>query len=108
MALVKFETVISDKTWVYFALDIANRQSFKLLRTFAPQFDILKQAGVVFDMYYSIYECQACRANNFSVPADDCLGGGRYCDFDPDNSGVATGRHLVEETIRQICLWRKD
>lgn len=50
------------------------------------------------------------------------MGGGRYCginiymggeknyflDMDPDGDGLATGRDLVYESLRQLCLWKLD
>jgi hypothetical protein len=46
-----------------------------------------------------------CEFDNFSKPEIDCLGGGRYCAPDPDGPGPITGRKIVQEDLRQLCMF---
>lgn len=43
----------------------------------------------------------------FSAARPDCLSGGRYCYSDPDQDGPLTGRDIVLEDLRLICVYRQ-
>jgi hypothetical protein len=34
----------------------------------------------------------------------DCISGGRYCANDPDDNGPLTGRDVILEGLRQMCM----
>ena len=35
----------------------------------------------------------------------DCFSGGRYCAPDPDMAGPRSGKDIVEEDLRQMCIF---
>ncbi|CAG9319677.1 unnamed protein product [Blepharisma stoltei] len=51
------------------------------------------------------WQCTECKAENYTKSRADCLSGGRYCAVDPDNLGPISGRFVVEEDLREICLY---
>lgn len=42
----------------------------------------------------------------FKKEYDNCLSNGRYCALDPDEQGPVNGKLVMEESVRQICLYR--
>jgi len=38
-------------------------------------------------------------------PEENCVGG-QFCAFDPDATGPANGKHIVEEILRQLCIFQ--
>lgn len=53
-------------------------------------------------LWYSVERSK----EGFLTEHKDCLGGGRYCAPDPDlDNGPRTGREIVIENLRQICLY---
>lgn len=71
------------KPHVIFGLNIENRETFKLLRDFYPFRQKLNDS-IDFDIYYEILTCPACKDTGYQNKLDDCIGGGRYCQLDPD------------------------
>ena len=43
----------------------------------------------------------------FIEPYENCLSGGRYCYTDPDQDGLLTGKDIVMEDLRLICIFRQ-
>lgn len=40
---------------------------------------------------------------------DNCMGGGQYCAIDPDGlDGAASGKDIVNEQLRQLCIFKID
>ena len=61
---------------------------------------------VKFTPNYVLWYCTFCKLMNWTISDEkDCYSGGRYCAPDPDNMGPATGRQVVQEDLRQQCLW---
>lgn len=66
----------------------------------------LNQKNTYLEVHYAIIKCIYCEFKDFKNEEVDCLGGGRYCAPDPDgNNGPLTGRDVVEEDLRQICVF---
>ena len=43
--------------------------------------------------------------NNLDAPNHvNCLGKGKYCYYDPDGDGPATGRDILYEILRELCI----
>lgn len=61
-----------------------------------------------FEPHYATWECQRCKKRGFKAPEDGCLSNGRYCDADPDGDGPLTGVDVLNEDIRQICIYKTD
>lgn len=54
--------------------------------------------------HYVLWTCGQCRKGGYVEDNKDCVSGGRYCAPDPDLEGPLTGRMVVQENLRQICI----
>lgn len=54
----------------------------------------------------ALWNCYECQEANFTLDKADCVSGGRYCAPDPDGSGPLSGRHVLMEDLRQICVFQ--
>jgi len=81
----------------------ASRDSQKFIKDFAPARKILNDV-VKFTPHYHVFS------------ADPALGGysglcwdheANYCAEDPDGSGLVTGKAVLEEDVRQLCIHEK-
>lgn len=95
--------VISFDLWKYkqanysFWLNIRNRESYSLIRKFAPYALQLKEKHAAnFEPRYfldgSFFIGQQSR--------DNCYNEGRYCFMDPDGWGPAKGTDMIDEIIK--------
>lgn len=65
---------------------------------------VIKQFILVeYELLYQLYSMEEEFLNQ---EYQNCLGSGRYCALDPDASKIGTGRQVVEESLRQICLFK--
>lgn len=104
---INFENRLkTGQTDTVFWLSTSNRNSFRVINEFYPYFKKLKNQ-IKFTPHYAIWTCHSCYISNFTVFPDNCISGGRYCCPDPDGSGPATGAHIVQEDLRQICIFQK-
>lgn len=64
---------------------------------------------VNFTPHYALWYCVHCKAENYTVNDNEelCLSGGRYCAPDPDGSGPFEGYIVVEEDLRQLCIYKQ-
>ena len=79
------------------------------VRQFLTEFSkIAKGLGIRarVDPHYVLWYCSECSRNNFVNEHKDCVSGGRYCAPDPDYDGPRTGREIVMEDLRQICVYK--
>jgi len=70
--------------------------------------DLVDEFGetLKFTPHYVLWYCGSCEKDEFKIPQDNCLSGGRYCAPDPDGAGPAKGSTVVTEDLRQICIWK--
>ena len=61
----------------------------------------------VFTPHYVLWYCSECRKGGYKKDNLDCVSSGRYCAPDPDGVGPLTGKHVVLEDLRQICVYQK-
>lgn len=66
------------------------------------------QEITVMTPHYVLWYCSECRKAGYSIENADCLSSGRYCAPDPDGAGPLTGKHVVLEDLRQICVYQQD
>ncbi|KAM3140912.1 Vacuolar-sorting receptor 1 [Paramecium bursaria] len=90
---------------VLLGLNIESRETFKLLRNLRPFYEQAKDF-ITFDIFYELLYCYRCANMKFQVDAQDCLGGGRYCQLDPDDEKRGTGRDVVYQQLHQECLFQ--
>lgn len=86
----------------YFITSI-DPHSYDFLTQFYPFAKKLNEK-IKFQPYFIEYYCVECKKLNFTVNNDQCISGGRYCQYDPDNKGPLLGRDIVMEDLRQICI----
>ena len=79
----------------YFLMDFAS---------IASQFE---KNVAVFEPHYLFTNCYSCEYQRYKIADLNCLSGGRYCAEDPDKEGSLTGRDVVLEELRQICLFQQ-
>jgi hypothetical protein len=104
---INFENrVKSDEVNAVFWLSTSNRNSFRIINEFYQYFKKLENR-IKFTPHYAIWVCHSCLSSNFTIDNENCISGGRYCCPDPDGTGPATGAHIVQEDLRQICIWKK-
>lgn len=59
-----------------------------------------------FAPYYVLWYCPDCENDGYIEDHPDCVSGGRYCSPDPDEDGVLTGRDVMFEDLRQLCIYK--
>jgi hypothetical protein len=80
-------------------------ESLELMKLFKELENKLNAKNTNLEAHYVIIECFSCKKEGYLKEHDDCLGGGRYCAPDPDGIvGKLTGRMVVEEDLRQLCV----
>ena len=88
-------------------MSYGNLPSLTFLQEFSSIGTQLTKKNSEFTPHYVAIKCLACEENNFEIEHDDCLGGGRYCATDPDGPGPVSGRMVVQENLRQMCMFEQ-
>ncbi|CAG9329323.1 unnamed protein product [Blepharisma stoltei] len=70
---------------------------------FAKKFD---ENMITLTPHYVLWYCSTCKVKNWLEGHPDCVSGGRYCAPDPDYDGPRTGREIVLEDLRQLCIYQ--
>lgn len=83
-----------------------NLKVLNFLRNFYPSASSFDFELVLFRPNYVHWHCSQCQDLGYTEFNDNCLAGGRYCASDPDGLGPILGKHVVEEDLREICLYR--
>eukprot|EP00922_Rhytidocystis_sp_ex-Travisia-forbesii_P003927 GHVS01005698.1.p1 GENE.GHVS01005698.1~~GHVS01005698.1.p1 ORF type:complete len:629 (-),score=115.20 GHVS01005698.1:669-2555(-) len=105
--LLKGERVIVELAWTVPKatpvqmdqwMSPAFADSNKFLQEFAPYAKSLKHK---LD-YHPHYVVITLPGDFKEMCTDDT---GRFCGWDPDKGGKTTGKEVMEETVRQLCLW---
>jgi PA domain len=94
---VKFELWMSS----------VNDLSLRFLREFESTGKQLTKLNCDFTPYYVFIRCLSCDTAGYNSPHVDCLGGGRYCAPDPDGNGPISGRMVIQEDLRQLCMFEQ-
>jgi len=73
----------------------------KFLKEFAPKRKAMNEV-VKFKPHYAVFSVPS---SDPSIYRDMCSdASGEYCAEPPDNSGVVTGKAVLEEDVRQLCI----
>ncbi|CAG9311672.1 unnamed protein product [Blepharisma stoltei] len=67
----------------------------------------LTKKQATFVPHYVLWYCDDCANHGFTSDNSNCVSGGRYCAPDPDGNGPRTGRDVVIENLRQICIYKQ-
>lgn len=65
-----------------------------------------KQEETLMIPHYVMWYSSASKDSNYTIPHPDCLSAGRYCAPDPDYDGPRSGREILLEDLRQICIYK--
>ncbi|CAD8092965.1 unnamed protein product [Paramecium sonneborni] len=96
-----------SQTNVLFGLNIENKDTFRLINEFRPIYLELKN-DIKFSIFYEVLRCFTCEKDEWKIENPDCLGGGRYCQFDPNGVAFGSGSDVLKEQLRQTCIWQVD
>lgn len=94
---------ISYSLW----MSAENKLVYDFLHEFALVGSGISKKKATFEPHYVTVYCILCSIEGFTRPEKDCLSGGRYCAADPDGDGPNTGRDIVYENLRQLCVYRQ-
>jgi len=98
------DRVVNAELW----MSSASESSLKFLRDFSSKRRALNKV-LAFQPHYSIFSIDS---HDYDTIRNLCLDtSGRFCTEDPDGSGPLTGRDVVQENLRQLCihdLYKKD
>ena len=78
-----------------------------MLHEFEKTAKLFDKSLISFEPHFVTFRCRECAEDGYSTPQDDCISGGRYCYTDPDNNGILTGRDIVKEDLRSVCIWKE-
>lgn len=81
-----------------------NSKALNFFAEFAPYAKKFNRTTLNFRPHFVLWYCTDCLIKGYNESNEDCLSGGRYCAPDPDGSGALTGRDVVLEDLRQLCL----
>ena len=95
-----------EKINLSLVLSSGNEESQEFMKSFYDVGQVLTHETVNLEIHYVVIQCIACRNRGFDKEEENCLGGGRYCAPDPDDliNGGLSGRDVIQEDLRQMCL----
>jgi hypothetical protein len=91
--------VVATDLW----MSSASRESMKFLKEFTKNRRTLNEV-LMFTPHYAIFGMDTSSSAAESVQALCSDSSGRYCAEDPDGDGPITGKAVIEEDLRQLCL----
>ncbi|CAK89066.1 unnamed protein product (macronuclear) [Paramecium tetraurelia] len=105
-AQVSFELKQQEIVDLQYFLSSFDVLSYLFLDEFLP---FAKQMinKITFDPIYIQFYCKECEKTGYKATNQNCISGGRYCGQDPDQNGPLTGRDVILEDLRQICILQK-
>ncbi|CAD8162347.1 unnamed protein product [Paramecium octaurelia] len=107
--LVKFDVQKTSRVLVTLSLDVSDRDSYRVVDEFSQYYDLLKNEEVGYKIGYKIFDGNSFGKDlDYQIDSDNCICSRRYCAIDPDGEGVASGRNIVEEVLRQSCIFEND
>ncbi len=94
------------EAWVSASDYRAMRTASLLMSSYQSEFKGDLQVDL--NIHFVTNVCVFCRAVDFHTNSEDCTNGGRYCAPDPDFTGPLTGRDVVLENLKQMCLNKRS
>jgi len=89
--------VVSTDMW----MSSASRESLKFLKEFSAKRKVLNEV-MIFQPHYVVF---GMGSNDHRVYNDLCSDDtGKFCAEDPDGAGPITGRDVLDEDVRQLCI----
>ena len=101
-----FELPQTPEITLSLVLSSGNEESQEFMKSFYDVGKVLTHYTVNLEIHYVVIQCIACKNRGFDKEEENCLGGGRYCAPDPDDliNGGLSGRDVIQEDLRQMCL----
>ncbi|CAD8193860.1 unnamed protein product [Paramecium pentaurelia] len=103
--LVKFDVEKKDQIDVIFSLDVNDRDSYRVVDEYSQYYNLLQNENINYTLVYQIFNSNNTELD-YIIDEDNCICSRRYCSIDPDGEGIASGRNVVEEAIRQTCIFK--
>merc|ERR1711920_811799 len=92
------KSIVTVDQW----MSSASTESLKFLKEFAPKRRVLNQV-LRYQPHFTIFSMgSGGSAETTSKLCTDSTG--RYCAEDPDGNGPVSGKEVIEEDLRQLCL----
>jgi hypothetical protein len=82
-------------------LSSASTESMKFLKEFAPKRRTLNQV-MLFNPHFAVFAMDSSDPAVYSGLCSDQTG--QFCAEDPDGSGQITGKDVLDEDVRQLCI----
>jgi len=95
--------VVNYEIWI----SSGSPKALEFVNEFAKTGKKFKKENAVFTPHYVMWYCPHCAASGYTTDDPNCLSGGKYCAPDPDNSGPLTGRDVLYEDLREICVFKQ-
>lgn len=89
--------VVNTDLW----MSSASRESLKFLKEFAPKRRVLNEV-MIFQPHYAVFGMSQSDPGVYNDLCSDSTG--EYCAEDPDGAGPITGKMVLEEDVRQLCI----
>ena len=102
-----FEINTKDRVDYQFWTSSEHEVGRKFLHDFAPYASLFSSVNAWMTPHYVLWYATERQANDFTEPHEDCVSGGRYCAPDPDDDQPLTGRHVVMEDLRELCVYQQ-
>ncbi|CAK61079.1 unnamed protein product (macronuclear) [Paramecium tetraurelia] len=103
--LVKFDVQKKERIDVLLNLKVNDRDSYRVIDEFSDYYNLLQKENVNYTLVYEIFSTNTTETEHFTDP-DNCICSRRYCAEDPDGAGIATGKNIIQEIIRQTCIFK--
>ena len=104
---LSFDLDVHEKVDFKIFYSSGNKKIRLMLHEFAKNSNLFDKSLIKFEPHFVTFRCRECAENGYSEAQDDCISGGRYCYTDPDNNGILTGRDIVKEDMRSLCIWKE-
>ncbi|CAE7321187.1 BP80 [Symbiodinium microadriaticum] len=93
---VPTDHVVTMDMW----MSSGSSESMQFIKDFAPKRKELNQV-MIFNPHYAVFSMEK---TNPAVYSGVCLDEGKYCANDPDGAGDVTGKDVLLEDVRQLCI----
>jgi hypothetical protein len=80
----------------------------ELLHDMFPTMSKFLPSAFEYSINFVLWFCPTCKDEGYVDDTEvDCVSGGKYCAPDPDGDGELTGRDVIDEDLRQLCIHKQ-
>jgi hypothetical protein len=102
---LQFEVRKNDFVVMDLWFSARDTRSVRFLGEFAFYGDKFAKKELAFTPHYALWNCEDCKETGYDKDNPNCISGGRYCAPDPDGFDELTGRDVLMEDLRQLCVY---